>query len=55
MYTFFGPNRNARYDTPEFPVWVSTHAEVVVPLLLLVVGLAAVIAYKTWKRGNIGR
>ena len=53
MFTFPGSKRFSHYDTPEFPVWVATHAEVAVPILVLVVLLAAVVAYKTWKRGSL--
>lgn len=53
MFTFPGSERISHHDTPEFPVWVATHADVVVPLLVLVVLFAAVVAYKTWKRGSI--
>lgn len=47
------PRRISRYDAPEFPVWVANHPELVVPILVLVVVLAAVVAYKAWKRGRI--
>lgn len=55
MFTFPGSKRISHHDAPEFPVWVATHADLAVPILVLVVVLVAVVAYKTWKRGPIGR